>query len=154
MNKDAFKLLICLDKNIEDISYIFFKCKSLISINYYQINDKLDGLDNELNSLSYESKKNQSFLDNNSNLSNSNIYHENSNEISTIEQNDANLFSSKEFSFPLSFNRITNMSFMFCGCDSLIALPDISKWNTSNVKAMNYMFSGCNSLIVLPDISM
>ena len=36
MNKDTFKLLICLDKNIKDISYIFYECKSLISIDYYQ----------------------------------------------------------------------------------------------------------------------
>ena len=57
MNKDTFKLLICLDKNIEDISNIFYGCKSLISIDYYQINNKLDGIDKELNSLSYESEK-------------------------------------------------------------------------------------------------
>ena len=147
MNKDTFKLLICLDKNIEDISYIFYECESLISIDYYQINNKLDGIDKELNSLSYESETNQYYLNNNENLNDSNIYLENSNVISTIlkvsEQKNANLFSSKEnfqFSFPLSFNRITNMSNMFYGCNSLISLPDISKWNTSNVKSMSDMF--------------
>ena len=36
---------------------------------------------------------------------------------------------------------------------SLLSLPDISKWNTSNVNEMNSMFSKCNSLISLPDIS-
>ena len=45
------------------------------------------------------------------------------------------------------------MNRMFYGCNSLISLPDISKWNTSNVNYMIYMFSGCNSLISLPDIS-
>ena len=45
------------------------------------------------------------------------------------------------------------MSNMFDGCSSLSSLPDISKWNTSNVKDMSYMFSGCSSLSSLPDIS-
>ena len=45
------------------------------------------------------------------------------------------------------------MSAMFNECNSLISLPDISKWNISNVKDMGSMFSGCNSLISLPDIS-
>ena len=42
---------------------------------------------------------------------------------------------------------------MFSGCNSLNSLPDISKWDTSNVKYMNYMFSRCYSLNSLPDIS-
>ena len=42
---------------------------------------------------------------------------------------------------------------MFNDCNSLITLPDISKWNTSNVTDMNEMFYNCNSLITLPDIS-
>ena len=93
--------------------------------------------------LSYESETNQSYLNNYENLSDSNIYPDNSNEISSIleasEQKNTNLFSYKEnfqFSFPLSFNRIINMKGMFSECNSLISLPDISKWNTSNV---NYM---------------
>ena len=32
-------------------------------------------------------------------------------------------------------------------------LPDISKWNTNNVKEMRCMFSGCRSLSSLPNIS-
>ena len=48
---------------------------------------------------------------------------------------------------------ITNMSFMFSGCSSLLSLPDISKWNTNNVTNMSGMFSGCSSLLSLPDIS-
>jgi surface protein len=45
------------------------------------------------------------------------------------------------------------MECMFSGCNSLTLLPDLSKWNTSNVTNMSYMFSACNSLISLPDIS-
>ena len=31
-------------------------------------------------------------------------------------------------------NKITNMSYMFYWCSSLNSLPDISKWDTKNVK--------------------
>ena len=53
---------------------------------------------------------------------------------------------------PKSLN-ITNMSYMFYKCNSLISLPNLSKWNTENVKDMTAMFCECNSLIDLPDIS-
>ena len=45
------------------------------------------------------------------------------------------------------------MSYIFSECDSLILLPDISKWDTQNVEYMEEMFKGCYSLISLPDIS-
>ena len=35
------------------------------------------------------------------------------------------------------------MSYMFDGCSNLTNLPDISKWNTNNVKDMSYMFQSC-----------
>ena len=42
---------------------------------------------------------------------------------------------------------------MFYNCSSLVSLPDISKWNTENVKYMSEMFSNCSSLKSFPDIS-
>ena len=39
---------------------------------------------------------------------------------------------------------------MFYGCNSLSSLPDISKWNTSNVTDMSYMFSLCNESLKIP----
>ena len=37
------------------------------------------------------------------------------------------------------------MRYMFCGCESLLSLPDISKWNAK--KALkSYMFSGTKNL--------
>ena len=50
-------------------------------------------------------------------------------------------------------NNITNMSYMFCGCSSLINLPNIHKWNTKDVTNMKYMLTGCSLLTNLPDIS-
>ena len=43
------------------------------------------------------------------------------------------------------------MSYMFYGCSSLSNLPDISKWNTKNVKYMNDMFNGCSKSLKIPD---
>ena len=48
---------------------------------------------------------------------------------------------------------ITNMSYMFYNCTSLLSLPDISEWDTENVTNMSYMFYDCESLSSLPDIS-
>ena len=45
------------------------------------------------------------------------------------------------------------MGSMFGWCNSLISLPDISKWNTSRNESINKMFFHCESLTSLPDIS-
>jgi len=50
-------------------------------------------------------------------------------------------------------NNITNASYMFSGCNSLLPLSELSKWDTSNVTDMSGMFSWCESLLYLPDIS-
>ena len=48
---------------------------------------------------------------------------------------------------------LTDLSFMFSDCSSLLKISDISKWNTKSVTRMNNIFSGCKSLLNLPDIS-
>ena len=48
---------------------------------------------------------------------------------------------------------ITDMSYMFSKCCSLISLPDISEWDTSSVTNMKYMFDNCEGLTTLPNIS-
>ena len=50
-------------------------------------------------------------------------------------------------------HKVRDMSCLFENCLSLNVLPDISKWDTSNLKEMRSMFNGCSSLKVLPDIS-
>ena len=46
-----------------------------------------------------------------------------------------------------------DISGMFSGCSSLLSLPDISKWNTNNIIDISNLFSGCSSLTKIPDIS-
>jgi len=45
------------------------------------------------------------------------------------------------------------MQSLFGECKSLSSLPDISKWNISNITIIQYLFQGCKSLSSLPDIS-
>ena len=50
-------------------------------------------------------------------------------------------------------SNVESMYGMFHNCISLITLPDLSKWNINNVDDMSYMFDGCLSLAYLPNIS-
>ena len=50
-------------------------------------------------------------------------------------------------------SNVKSMFAMFQDCSSLKTIPDISKWDTSKVFDMSYMFAGCTSLISLPDTS-
>ena len=42
---------------------------------------------------------------------------------------------------------------MFSGCESLLEIPDISKWNTANVEEMNDLFNSGENIEKLSDIS-
>ena len=56
-------------------------------------------------------------------------------------------------SIPIDFKYSKNLGSLFFGCSSLKELPDISKWNTTNVINMSWLFGKCSSLKELPDIS-
>ena len=49
-------------------------------------------------------------------------------------------------------HKIISFYSMFYNCTSLLYLPDISKFDTSNITNMIDMFAGCSSLLFLPDI--
>ena len=48
---------------------------------------------------------------------------------------------------------ITSMNSMFLGCKYLLSLPDIDRWDTSNIVDMGFLFMGCISLNNIADIS-
>ena len=163
-NKDnhanILKIQLTISKNITDISCMFHECKALLSIK------DISNLDNS-NTINL----NRSFSDYNSNYSlvksncssetgNKSFYddsikfsriHSNTNTSDLTGIND--IINNDNIFLKQTFYNVTNMSFMFYGCSSLISLPDISKWDTKNVIYMSSMFSGCSSLISLPDIS-
>ena len=64
-------------------------------------------------------------------------------------QKDEDIFEIKL----IGINNVTNMSYMFNECFSLVSLPDISRWNTNKVTDMSFMFTLCESLKILDDIS-
>ena len=64
--------------------------------------------------------------------------------IKNIKNKSNNIFSIKL----KGIQNITNMSYMFSGCDSVKSLPDISNWNIANANDTE-----CSSLNSLPDIS-
>ena len=72
--------------------------------------------------------------------------------MSYMFENCSSLLSLPDIS-KLNTNNVNDISFMFYDCSSLLSLPDISKWNTNKVTNMNYMFAYCSSLSSLPDIS-
>ena len=49
-------------------------------------------------------------------------------------------------------SNVTNMSYMFSGCEDNLQILDLSGFNTSNVTNMSYMFEDCDSIQTL-DIS-
>ena len=44
------------------------------------------------------------------------------------------------------------MGNLFAACESLLSLPDISKWSTNKVTNMKSVFYRCSELSSLPDI--
>ena len=75
-------------------------------------------------------------------------------EYEIIDKYNIKNYNNNELNIKLKgINNVTDMSFMFNECSSLISLPNISKWITNNVTHMNSMFDGCSSLSSLPDIS-
>ena len=80
----------------------------------------------------------------------------NENEFELIENVNIDINQLKNNIFEIKLKglkSVTNLSYLFCSCELLSYLPDISKLNTQNVTEMNYLFCGCLSLSSLPDIS-
>ena len=174
-NKEEISFILRINKNITDISYMFYNCVELLlirditNVNYsYKDSLIINDMQNEIN-YSNENEENDEIFNQNkqNNLckdlepdqissSLSNITNKNKDE--SISNNflpnniydEDNLINASEY---YNFYNVTNMSYMFWGCKSLISLPDISKWNTSNVTNMREMFYKCKSLISLPDIA-
>jgi surface protein len=140
---DIIKILLYMNKNIDDVSYLFSGCESLISINriyniyHYIWNYQLNKINEEL-LLKFNNStniKDDNILDNSINFYED--FDHISSQISTINKVVTN-------------QEDTKFDFSVCGQQS--SYPEISYVNISKVKDMSYMFEGCKSLISLPDI--
>ena len=63
-------------------------------------------------------------------------------EIKNFESDGDNILEIKL----IGINKITNASWMFCGCEELLSLSDISKWNSKDIINISHMFEGCKNL--------
>ena len=129
---DIIKLKIILYTDTLDMSQMFYGCYHLTSISECHI-------DNSDLFLLKETKVKD--------LINSYNINDNDKNIDTNQKWNNFSFYRKPIIKPC------NMPYMFAGCISLISMPDISKWDTSNVSDMLALFFSCSSLKSLPDIS-
>jgi len=168
-NENVLRLILRKTDEISDMSYMFFGCSSLISIldlnDLYKIpnliNDEEMNLENNSSKYSDDSileliiKCNEEESEEtvyNLSIFESFFYNNNLRYINSMFSGCNSLISLPDISKWYT-SEVDDMSYIFYDCNSLKSLPDISKWNTSKVNDMSYMFSGCNSLISLPDIS-
>ena len=143
---EATKLsvILALSNKVHDISYMFHKCSSLISIPDF--NDmNLNNITNMSNMFSgctlLQSCPDISQLRTNNVNDMSYLFNECS---SLVQLDDISRWDTR---------KVTTMKSMFSFCSSLKALPNINRWNTKSLKDISNMFHGCSSLKYLPDIS-
>ena len=70
-----------------------------------------------------------------------------------IEENDKMLVINISDMYKWDTEYVTDMSYLFCCCDELEKIPNISYWNTSNVEDMSNMISYCFKIESLPYLS-
>ena len=129
---------------------MFYKCKELLSIrdlsiDNFNITDINKSFDENYSNNSSEKSENSNENDKSETFYNDNLIlssiQKNTNSSLYNGTNDLNYFKEN------ILTNVTDISYMFYGCSSLISLPDISKWDTKNVTNMNYMFYGCHNLL-------
>ena len=131
-----YSLKILFKRSIKNMSYMFNKCSSLISLNLSHFNTNnvlnMQGMINTCSSLT--------------SLNISNFKTNNVKDMSAMFNECSSLTSLNISNF--NTNNVQDMSYMFNKCCSLTSL-NISNFNTNNVKDMSAMFNECCSLTSL-----
>ena len=143
-HNDIFEIKLLGINNINDISYMFSNCTTLVSL------PDISKLDiTKFTKLSYMFNNCQSLisLPEISKWDTSNIIY-----MDVIFKCCKSLISLPDIS-NWNTSNVIDMSYMFCNCISLSALPDISKWDISKVNNMTCMFIHCKSLSIVPNLS-
>ena len=156
--KDNIKLKLVGINNIFDMGGMFFECSHLLSVKEYNKEIDIKNMNNlsNLSDFFYEDNSNFSLLEgtqlnclNNEEIINPDLYigcKEFSLSLSSIKRNLTKFFcktDEKDYYSKSNIrkNIIYDMYCMFDGFNSLISLPDISKWDTFNVKDMSSIFA-------------
>ena len=130
IKKDKFIIKIIFFQKIQNKSYMFEDCLSLIS--FFQ-NEKYYTKKNSID-FNYDKKYNDKY--------NYSTIFNYLTDIHGMFYNCKSLNSLPDIS-KWNTNNVNNMSGMFFNCESLISMPDISKWNTDNVNNLSGMFYNC-----------
>ena len=139
---DEFEIRLINISNINNISYIFNDCISLIYINDIILpNNNLKDMSNMFNNCS-------ALI----NIGSLNLNTSNVRIMKDLFQGCSSLKNLPDIS-KWDTSNVKNMENLFNGCSSLKNLPDISLWNTHNVEIIQNLFKDCSSLDSLPDIS-
>ena len=141
-----------LDKNEIDEITIFYDFKKSREI---EIDDKFrEKVKNNLGeTISFQKLFGEKFVENNKNICKIIINNEKKDLCSYIENYEKYLIEDILVIKLIGIKNIIDSSYMFSGCLSLISLPDISKWDISNIKNIRGMFFYCSSLKYIDDIS-
>ena len=144
---------------MKNISFIFYKCSSLKSIDLSKFNS------NQVTNISWmfcgcSSLKSIDISKfNTNNVTNMTCLFRSCSSLKSIDLSsfDTNNVTDMSYMFyncsslnsinlsSFDINNVTNMSYMFDGCCSLNSI-NLSSFNTNNVTNMSYMFVGCSSL--------
>ena len=120
-------------KNLTKTDYLFYRCKSLTSINLSNYNtENVTNMKNMFGDC--KSLKNINLL----NLNTQNVINMSDMFSGCISLTNIDLSN-------FNTENVTNMSYMFNECKSLIDI-NLSNFNIKNVTKLNEMFSGCSSL--------
>ena len=167
INENNIELYLILCQKINDKSFMFSGCKTLLKFDFYDGIYKHYPFRTINNTLLYEEEDSIFNLSEENNSSENNLilsldeYGE-CQEYSSInkshQQKSSNLSTIKSYNnllkkIPEKKNNIIAFTEMFYGCISLKSLPDLSKWDTSKVTDMSGMFTHCRSLTSFPSIS-
>ena len=143
LKNNIFEIKLKGIKNVTDMSYMFYNCKSLSSLPDIS---KWDTSNVTNMSCMFGECKSLSSLPDISKWNTSNV-----NDMSFTFYHCESLLSLPNIS-KWDTSNVINMNYIFSGCESLLSLPDISKWNTLKLKDKENMFYQCDKLSKKPKI--
>ena len=163
-DKDKLNIILLKEKDVTNMSYMFYDCENLVSISdnskwktdnvtdlsymFYNC-ASLEDLTKQLKNLVTSKVKDMTYmlygckLLNNLDVSKWNT--SNVEDMGYLFNRCENLKQISGIS-KWDTKNVDNMCFLFADCSSLQELRDIFIWNTSNVTDMSYMFCDCKSL--------
>ena len=157
IKEETITINLKIYKNIDDFSYMFCGCDSLLSFNKPKI---IDLTNNNISSELFDEM----------NKENTNWNSDDKDLINELDKIPITLLSSKNHTFnsnnttinekffkgnSLSFlitDKVKNINSIFKGCKSLTSIPNLSNWNTSNIINMKSLFEDCTALESLSGI--